>query len=195
MKSRRLMKSPPRAKQPTSRSWTASSILHLGAYFCYHRAATPRGRGGIKMRKLLLAFIVVLICPMTAVSGPKEDAFQVVEQFKKAFDTSDVEGVVRLFAPDAVLLGTQSPILATKTEQIESYFQGLRQFMPRSVIFEDYSTLVVSETAVLFAGLDTFTQTNDGKTVTRPVRFTMLIVKTDQGWRIRHFHSSARPSS
>jgi uncharacterized protein (TIGR02246 family) len=147
------------------------------------------------MRKLLLAFIVVLICPMAAVSGPKEDAFQVVEQFKKAFDTSDVEGVVRLFAPDAVLLGTQSPILATKTEQIESYFQGLRQFMPRSVIFEDYSTIVISEAAVLFAGLDTFTRTNDGKTVTRPVRFTMLIVKTDQGWRIRHFHSSARPGS
>jgi uncharacterized protein (TIGR02246 family) len=106
-----------------------------------------------------------------------------------------VEGVVRLFAPDAVLLGTQSPNLATKTEQIENYFQGLRQFMPRSVTFEDYSTIVISETAVLFAGLDTFTQTNDGKTVTRPVRFTMLIVKTDQGWRIRHFHSSARPGS
>jgi len=63
----------------------------------------------------------------------KEDALLVVEQFKKAFDASDVEGVVKLFAPDAVFLGTVSPVLVTKTDQIDKYFQGLRQFMPRSI--------------------------------------------------------------
>ena len=48
-----------------------------------------------------------------------------MEQFKKAFDASDAEGVVKLFASDAVFLGTVSPILATKTDQIDKYFQGL----------------------------------------------------------------------
>ena len=33
----------------------------------------------------------------------------VVEQFKKAFDATDMQGVVKLFAPDAVFLGTVSP--------------------------------------------------------------------------------------
>ena len=66
------------------------------------------------MRKLLLACALFLIWPVAASSGPKEDALLVVEQFKKAFDASDVEGVVKLFAPDAVFLGTVSPILALR---------------------------------------------------------------------------------
>jgi len=73
------------------------------------------------MRKLLLACALFLIWPVAASSGPKEDALLVVEQFKKAFDASDVEGVVKLFAPDAVFLGTVSPVLATKTDQIEVF--------------------------------------------------------------------------
>ena len=147
------------------------------------------------MRKLLLACALFLIWPVAASPGPKEDALLVVEQFKKAFDASDVEGVVKLFAPDAVFLGTVSPVLVTKTDQIDKYFQGLRQFMPRSITIEEYSTIVVSENAVLFAGMDTFSQTKDGSVIKTPARFTMLITKTDEGWRISHFHSSVRPSS
>ena len=84
-------------------------------------------RGVTTMRKFLLACAMLLIWPVTAYSGPKEEAFLIVEQFKKAFDASDVEGVVRLFAADAVFLGTVSPILATRTDQIDKYFQGLRR--------------------------------------------------------------------
>ena len=147
------------------------------------------------MRKFLLVCAMLLIWPVTAFSGPKEEAFLVVEQFKKAFDASDVEGVVKLFASDAVFLGTVSPILATRTDQIDKYFQGLRRCVACSIIIEEYSTIVVSENAVLFAGMDTFSQTKDGNVVKTPARFTMLITKTDQGWRISHFHSSARPTS
>jgi uncharacterized protein (TIGR02246 family) len=150
--------------------------------------------GEITTMRLLLA-CALLIWPVAAFSGPKEDAFLVVEQFKKAFDASDVDGVVKLFAPDAVFLGTVSPILATKTDQIDKYFQALRQFMPRSITIDEYSTIVVSENAVLFAGMDTFSQTKDGNVIKTPARFTMLIMKTDEGWRIIHFHSSVRPSS
>jgi uncharacterized protein (TIGR02246 family) len=147
------------------------------------------------MTKKLLLSAMLMVWPIVAWAGPKEDAFQVVEQFKKAFDASDVEGVVKLFAPDAVFLGTVSPILVTKTEQIDKYFQGLRQFTPRSITIEEYATIAISENAVLFAGMDTFSQTKDGNVIKTPARFTMLITKTDQGWRISHFHSSLRPAS
>ncbi len=147
------------------------------------------------MRKLLLMSVMLLVWPAVAFAGPREDAFQVVEGFKKAFDASDVQGVVKLFASDALFLGTVSPILATKTEQIDKYFQGLRQFMPRSITIDEYSAIVLSENTVLFAGLDTFSQTKEGNIIATPARFTMLITKTDQGWRISHFHSSVRPTS
>jgi uncharacterized protein (TIGR02246 family) len=118
-----------------------------------------------------------------------------VEQFKKAYGACDEEGLVKLFASDAVFLGTVSPILATRTDQIVKYFQGLSQMRACSVTIEEYSTILVSENAVLFAGFNTFSRnTRDGNVVTTPARFTLLITKTDQGWRISHFHSSPKPT-
>jgi uncharacterized protein (TIGR02246 family) len=124
--------------------------------------------------------------PIAAFAGPREDAFQVIEQFKKAFDASDVEGVVKLFAPDAI--GTVSPKLATKTEDIHAYFEALRTDMPRKVVLGEYSTLVLSDTAVLFAGMDQFSSAKDGKAIETPARFTFVVTKGDQGWRISHLH-------
>jgi uncharacterized protein (TIGR02246 family) len=145
------------------------------------------------MRKLLLALVLLTILPVSAVAGPKEDAFKVIEQFKMAFDSADVPGVVKLFAPDAVFLGTVSPKLATKTAEIDTYFQGIKVDTPRKVEFGDFSTMEISDTAVAFAGMDTFSSTRDGKTTERPARFTFLVTKGDQGWSIKHFHSSWLP--
>jgi hypothetical protein len=64
-----------------------------------------------------------------------------------------------------VFLGTVSPVLATKTDQINKYFQGLRQFMPRSITIDEYSSIVISENAVLFAGMDRFSQTKVGNVI------------------------------
>ena len=145
-------------------------------------------------RTTLAASAIFLILPFAAMASPEEDAFRTVEKFKTAFDAADVQGVVSLFAPDALFLGTLSPILATKSEQIDEYFQGIKFATPRSITIESSSAVVLSENAVLFTGLDKFTSTKEGKTVDLPARFTMLITKGDQGWRIKHFHSSARPA-
>jgi ketosteroid isomerase-like protein len=51
----------------------------------------------------------------------------------------------------------------------------------------------VSDTAVLFTGQNIFARTRDGKPVEAPARFTFLIVKEADGWRVGHFHSSRRP--
>jgi uncharacterized protein (TIGR02246 family) len=147
------------------------------------------------MQKFLLIGVLLVATPVAAIADPKEEAFQVVQQFKAAFDASDVQGVVKLFAPDAVFLGTISPKIITTTADVDQYFQGLKQFMPRQVKIEDYSTVVLSDRAVLFAGFDTFSQTREGKVVETPARFTLLITKGDQGWRISHFHSSVRPKA
>jgi uncharacterized protein (TIGR02246 family) len=100
-----------------------------------------------------------------------------------------------LFSPDAVLLGTVDPKLATKTEEIDAYFQGIKTDMPRTVVIGDYATTLLSHTAVVFAGLDVFSSTKDGKTIEIPARFTFVIRKGDQGWGISRFHSSRRPGS
>lgn len=148
---------------------------------------------GKTMRKFLLICAFLIAAPLTAFAGPKEEAFQVVEQFKAAFDASDVQGVVKLFAPDAIMLGTISPKIITTTADIDQYFQNLKQFTPRQFKIDEQSTMVLSDRAVLFAGFDTFSLTRDGKIVETPARFTLLVTRNEQGWRISHFHSSVRP--
>ena len=111
-----------------------------------------------------------------------------------AFDASDVQGIVKLFARDAAFLGTISPKLVTTAEEIDAYFQGIKTDTPRKITIGDYSTLILSDTAVVFAGFDVFARTKDGKVIETPARFTFVITKGDQGWRISHFHSSLRPN-
>jgi uncharacterized protein (TIGR02246 family) len=145
--------------------------------------------------QLLIVILAMMFAPMAAIAGPKEDAFLVVLQFQKAFEASNVEGVVKLFSKDAVFLGTLSPKLATTTADIDTYFQSIKTDMPRKLSLDATSSIVISNKAVLFAGLDTFSRVKDGKRVDTPARFTFLVSKGDQGWRISHFHSSARPSA
>ena len=82
----------------------------------------------------------------------------------------------------------------TKTEDVDAYFQGIKTNVPRKITIGEYSTLVLSDTAVVFAGFDVFGMTKEGQAIETPARFTFVITKGDQGWRISHFHSSLRPN-
>ena len=152
-------------------------------------------RGGDEDEKAVVVRDAGVVADSCTCRPKGEDAFQVVEQFKKAFDASDVQGVVNLFSPDALFLGTVSPKLVTMTEDINAYFQAIKTDTPRKVVFGEYSTMVLSDTAVVFAGMDQFSSTKDGKTIDLPARFTLVVTKGNQGWRISHFHSSVRPGS
>ena len=128
------------------------------------------------MRKLLLGIALIIAAPVSVIAGPKDEAYQVIDKFKRAFDASDVQGIVNLFAPDAVFLGTVSPKLVTKTDEINAYFQAIKTDTPRNVEIGDYSTLVLSDTVVVFAGMDQFSSTNDGKKIDLPARFTLSLL-------------------
>jgi ketosteroid isomerase-like protein len=109
-----------------------------------------------------------MVEPVSAGAGSKEDAFQVIEQFNTAFDASDVQGIVKPFARDVAFLGTVSPKVATTAEDIDAYFQGIKRDTPRKITIGDYSTLILSDAAVIFAGFDVFARTKDGKVIEMP---------------------------
>ena len=147
------------------------------------------------MRKLL--FAVALFVPLcsTAIAGPKEDALQVLEKWTKAFTESDVDGIVKLYAPDALFLGTGSKTVVVKPEEIRNYFaQGLLNNRPRGAKLGDYSVMVLSDTAVAVTGLDTVTGVRDGKPTSANGRVTFIVAKRGSDWQIVHFHRSAMPN-
>jgi uncharacterized protein (TIGR02246 family) len=147
------------------------------------------------MRKLLVAVALLASLCSTAIAGPKEDAFQILEKWTKAFADSDVDGIVKLYASDAVFLGTGSKTVVVKPEEIRTYFeQALLSNRPRGATLNSHSAMVLSDTVVVFAGLDTVTGVRDGKPFSANGRVTFVVAKRSSEWQIVHFHRSAMPN-
>jgi uncharacterized protein (TIGR02246 family) len=149
-------------------------------------------------KQVLLGWLIIAVFfafSFNAVAGPKEEALQIVEKWTKAFTESDVDGIVKLYAPDALFFGTGSKTLFTKPEEIRKYFeQALLSNRPRGATVGDHSVMIVSDTAVVVTGLDTVTGVRDGKPVSANGRVTFVVAKRGSGWQIVHFHRSATPN-
>ena len=147
------------------------------------------------MREMLIAVALFASLCSTATAGPKEDALQVVEKWAKAFTESDVDGIVKLYAPDALFLGTGSKTVVVKPEEIRKYFeQALLSNRPRGARLDSNSAMVISDTAVVVTGLDTVTGVRDGKPTSANGRVTFVVAKRGSDWQIVHFHRSAMPN-
>ncbi len=146
------------------------------------------------MRKLLVAITLFVSLCSVAIAGPKEDALQVLEKWTKAFSDSDVDGIVKLYAPDTTFMGTGSKTVVIKSDEIRKYFeQALLTNRPRGAKLDSYSATVLSDTAVLFTGLDTVTGVRDGVPYSANGRVTFVVAKRGAEWQIVHFHRSAMP--
>ena len=110
------------------------------------------------MDKRIAATVVALLATLSlsssAIAGPKEDALQVLDKWVQAFNASDIEGIVSLYSPDALFIGTGSKEVGTDPEYFRTYFQSLRRDMPRGAKLEGYFALELSSTVVLISGLD-----------------------------------------
>lgn len=124
---------------------------------------------------------------------PKEDALQVLAKWVEAFNASDIDGIVSLYAPDALFIGTGSKEVGTSPEYFRNYFQSLKRDMPRGATLESYSVLELSSTVVLVSGMDTVSGTKDGVIFRRPGRTSFVLTKRDEKWQIVQFHRSAMP--
>jgi uncharacterized protein (TIGR02246 family) len=127
--------------------------------------------------------------PISVAAGPAEDANLVVDRFSAAYTANDPDAVVDIYAPNAILLGTVSPVISEGPEAIRKYFSMIKGSGNKNAIGER-RTIVIDDNAVLVTGFYEFTRMKDGTPTPSPARFTMLIAKTDGQWRIAHHHSS-----
>jgi uncharacterized protein (TIGR02246 family) len=139
----------------------------------------------------VLCLCSFLMVPRAAIAGPAEEANATVDRWSAAYTSNDPEAVVKTYTPDAILLGTLSPIISEGTEGIRKYFSLIKDSGNKNAIGER-RTIVVDDNAVLVTGFYEFTRLADGQPVAAPSRFTMLVTKRDGEWRIAHHHSSPR---
>jgi uncharacterized protein (TIGR02246 family) len=146
------------------------------------------------MRVLLCALALTAVLASPAIAGPEEDALQVVQTWAAAFNASDVDAIVGLYAPDAMFLGTGSRTVVRTTAEIRDYFErALLTDRPRGAVLESRSIMATADGTVVITGLDMTTAVRDGKTITSPGRVTFVIAKRGTEWKIVHFHRSAVP--
>lgn len=134
---------------------------------------------------------LIMMAPAVAAAGAAEEANAVVDRFSAAYSSNDPEAVVKLYAPDAILLGTVSPVISAGTEAIRKYFSMIKGSGNKNVIQERH-TIVLGDSAVVVTGFYEFTRMQEGKPVPGPSRFTMVITRSGDEWRIAHHHSSPR---
>ena len=136
--------------------------------------------------------VITVLCAacawLTAWAGPAEEANAVVDRWSATYSANDAEALVGLYAADAILLGTVSPVMSEGTEAIRTYFSRLKGSGNQNTI-RDRRVFVLGNDAVVVTGFYDFSNAQRTPAV-RPSRFTMLVSRRGSEWRIAHHHSS-----
>lgn len=132
---------------------------------------------------------------LSANAGPREFAYQVVENWRRAFTAADVDGIAGLYAPDALMIGTFGKEVLSKPEQIRDYFNvALNTGKPRTARLISSEALVIDDATVIIAGIDAITSVKDGQPVEIKGRVTFIVARRDSNWMIVHLHRSPSPA-
>jgi uncharacterized protein (TIGR02246 family) len=138
--------------------------------------------------------LFLMLGSVASSAGPVDEANALINRWTAAYNAGDAEGIVKLYTPDAVLLGTRSPIISQGTEAIRAYFSALvKPTTGNKIVLDDRRTIVLGDLrAVLVTGFYTFLR--GAASTPDPARFTVLVVNRGGVWLIAHHHSSVRPA-
>ena len=138
-----------------------------------------------------LVLLTILNLLLITIAGPGEEANAVIDRWSTAYSSNDPDAVVKNYHPDAILLGTESPVLSEGTDAIRAYFSNLKGSGNKNAIGERH-TMVLNDDAVIVTGFYEFTRMKGGQPIPGPLPFTMLLIKDGGEWLIAHHHSSPR---
>ena len=153
------------------------------------------------MKKYIVPFMLLfaLSVPGLAVAAPQDDAAAVVQKFLDNFSAGkNPEDVVGLFAPTAVFWGTTMTDVGSTTDAIRQYFTANFTGRPAGSTTkakaETTQVFPISDSALLFAGRWQVDRMMAGAPdAITELRYTFVIVKQGNDWKIAHLHSSAEP--
>ena len=72
------------------------------------------------MKVLVSALFAVAVIIPPALADEREDAYAGVERWSAAFNSGDVEQIVRVYTDDALVLGTLSPGMISKPDDLRA---------------------------------------------------------------------------
>src|SRR6266436_3372793 len=173
----------------------ASHGLSSSVYFEFG-ARTTISRGGLLMKRtsFMLVLLLVLVTPLVTLAGPKDDVGAATQAWIDGMNSHNAERVVALYDPEAVLWGTRSSTIRDTPATVRDYFKVL-QTVPSSykIVLGEQRIRIYGDIAIN-TGTYTLSEDRDGKTITRPARFSFVYRNRDGRWSIVDHHSSAVPA-
>lgn len=125
--------------------------------------------------------------------GEKLSVLAAMERWVEAIMTTDPRTVAELYAEDAVLWGTVSPLLRTTREAIQDYFEHFMKLEKLNVAYSNPQVRVLGDVAVN-SGNYTFFHEADGAVRSIPARYSFVYRRAPSGeWKIIDHHSSRVP--
>ena len=117
---------------------------------------------------------------------------EAMRDWENAFTLQTPDSILALYADDACLWGTLSPVQRTDRESVRDYFDQAFTYQDRKVVFHDFHIRCYGDTAVS-SGSYTFSFLREGTMLTIPSRFSFAYVRHDGRWLIVEHHSSLIP--
>jgi uncharacterized protein (TIGR02246 family) len=143
---------------------------------------------------VMLTSLLIFSSSSLAMAGPKEEVGTATRAWIEAMTSGDAERVVALYDPEAVLWGTRSPTLRDNPATVRDYFNGLRTVPPSYKVVLGEERIRVYGDIAINSGTYTFSEDRDGKSITRPARFSFVYRNRDGRWLIVDHHSSTVPA-
>jgi uncharacterized protein (TIGR02246 family) len=146
----------------------------------------------MRIPAFVLAFGLSVATAAAVKADDTADVNATTARWISAFNRKSTADIVALYAPDAVLFGTSSPLLRDKPALVLEYFSTLPSLGDATISLGEHRVQVFGSMAIS-TGFYTRSAVEDGRTVSNPARFTFVYSKRDGRWVIVNHHSSALP--
>ncbi|MEY2853370.1 MAG: hypothetical protein RL030_502 [Pseudomonadota bacterium] len=145
--------------------------------------------------KLPVLLALLFAAPLAAAAQQPSGVERVraaTAEWVDAFNRKDSAAITALYASDAVLFGTSSPVLRNTPALIADYFRTLPDLGDAVITVGRDHVQLLGDTAI-HTGYYTRSAAQDGRLVQNPARFTFVYAWREGRWRIVNHHSSAMP--
>jgi uncharacterized protein (TIGR02246 family) len=137
----------------------------------------------------LLVLCVLTLAPTILSASPDEDVGTVVNRWTRAFNANDVDALMKLYAPDANLIGTEDFDAIEGWDAIRAYFARLAK-NGNKVALNNHQIVALDNNNAYVTGLYTFSFAQSGTTKKSREGFTLVLSKRGDAWLILHHHTA-----
>ena len=141
------------------------------------------------------AGIVVVGLSIGAFANDRDDVARATQAWAEAMTAHDMERVIALYDPEAVLWGTRSPTIRADPVKVREYFGILKTVPPSYKATLGEQHIRIYGDMAINSGAYTFSEMKDDKEMLRPSRFSFVYRKRGGQWLIVDHHSSSVPEA